>query len=88
MILAYADILGPKSKIDYNNFMTTLKRAVSAIEDDLDKLQIAYIDEEDDIKQMKIVRTFDQFLKEATDADQIDRIAAGVTIHNWVKETP
>ena len=67
--------------------MTTLKRAVSAIEDDLDKLQIAYIDEEDDIKQMKIVRRFDQFLKEATDTDQIDRIAAGVTIHNWIKET-
>lgn len=70
----------------YNNFMTTLKRAISAIEDDLDKLQVAYINEEDDIKQMEIVRRFDQFLNEATEADEIDRIAAGVTIHNWVKE--
>jgi hypothetical protein len=70
----------------YNNFMTTLKRAISAIEDDLDKLQVAYINEEDDMKQMEIVRRFDQFLNEATEADEIDRIAAGVTIHNWVKE--
>ena len=70
----------------YNNIMTTLKRAISAIEDDLDKLQVAYINEEDDIKQMEIVRRFDQFLNEATEADEIDRIAAGVTIHNWVKE--
>ncbi len=66
--------------------MTTLKRAISAIEDDLDKLQVAYINEEDDMKQMEIVRRFDQFLNEATEADEIDRIAAGVTIHNWVKE--
>ena len=66
--------------------MTTLKRAISAIEDDLDKLQLAYINEEDDMKQMEIVRKFDQFLNEATEADEIDRIAAGVTIHNWVKE--
>ena len=66
--------------------MTTLKRAINAIEDDLDKLQVAYIDEEDDFKQMEIVRRFDQFLNEATEADQKDRIAAGVTIHNWVKE--
>ena len=70
----------------YNNFMTTLKRAISAIEDDLDRLQVAYINEEDDMKQMEIVRRFDQFLNEATEADEIDRIAAGVTIHNWVKE--
>lgn len=68
--------------------MTTFKRAISAIEDDLDKLQVAYIDEEDEIKQMKIVRRFDQLLKEATDTDQIDRIAAGVTIHNWVRDMP
>ena len=66
--------------------MTTFKRAIKAIEDDLDKLQIAYIDEEDDFKQMEIVRRFDQFLNEATERDQVDRIAAGVTIHNWVKE--
>ena len=66
--------------------MTTFKRAIKAIEDDLDKLQLAYINEEDDMKQMEIVRRFDQFLNEATEADEIDRIAAGVTIHNWVKE--
>jgi hypothetical protein len=68
--------------------MTTFKRAIKAIEDDLDKLQVAYIDEEDDFKQMEIVRRFDQFLNEATERDQVDRIAAGVTIHNWVKELP
>jgi hypothetical protein len=68
--------------------MTTFKRAIKAIEDDLDKLQVAYIDEDDDFKQMEIVRRFDQFLNEATETDQVDRIAAGVTIHNWVRETP
>lgn len=67
--------------------MSNFKKAISAIEDDLDKLQVAYIDEEDEIKQMKIIRRFDQLLQEATDTDQIDRIAAGVTVHNWVRET-
>ena len=66
--------------------MTNLKRSIVAIECELDKLQVDYIQEEDDIKQLDIVRRFSQCLKEATDTDQIDRIAAGVTIHNWVPE--
>lgn len=68
--------------------MIILKRTIQAIEDELDKLQLEYIHEDDDIKQMDIVRSFGQCLKEATEVDQIDRIAAGVTIHNWVREIP
>lgn len=62
-------------------------RQIDEIEDELDDLQLAYINEDDDVKQMEIVRKFTYGLKEATDTDHIDRIAAGVTITNWTRDT-
>lgn len=64
-----------------------MKRKIEEIENELDALQIAYIDEDDEIKQIEIVRKFTQLLIEATDVDHIDRIAASVTIHNWFRST-
>ncbi len=62
-----------------------MKRLIHVIEDELDELQIAYINEDDEIEQLEIVRKFTGLLKEATDTDHIDRIAAGVNINNWVR---
>lgn len=36
---------------------------------------------------MVLVSSFTRVLQEATAVDQIDRVAANVTIHNWVRET-
>lgn len=60
-----------------------MNRTLDTIEDDLDEVQLAYINEEDDIRQMELERKFDQLLDEATVLDGILRIAAGVTINNW-----
>lgn len=60
-------------------------RTLEDIEYDLDQLQRNYIDEEDDVRQMEIERKFDHLLNEATDLDGVLRIAAGVSITNWVK---
>lgn len=57
------------------------------IEDELDKLQIAYIDEEDELLLREIERKFDKFLDEATALDGKLRVADGVTITNWTRET-
>lgn len=57
-------------------------------EDKLDELQLEYIAEDDDIMQLEIERKFSFFLHQATKLDQIERIAAGVTINNWTRETP
>jgi hypothetical protein len=64
-----------------------MSRQIDEIEDELDNLQLAYINEDDDVKQMEIVRKFMEGLREATDVDQKDRIAASVTIHNWTRDT-
>ena len=64
----------------------SIERSVEEIEDELDELQIAYINEEDEVQQMEIVRRFSQCLKEATDIDHQDRIAAGITITNWIRD--
>jgi hypothetical protein len=64
-----------------------MKTRIYEIEDELDSLQFEYINEDDDVRQMEIVRKFSHLLKEATDTDNIDRIAAGVTIHNWTRES-
>jgi hypothetical protein len=64
-----------------------MKTRIDEIEDELDSLQFEYINEDDDVRQMEIVRKFSHLLKEATDTDNIDRIAAGVTIHNWTRES-
>ena len=58
---------------------------IEEIEDELDELQVAYIDEEDEVRQLEIVRKFSLLLKMATELDSVDRIAAGVTITNWTR---
>jgi hypothetical protein len=63
------------------------KRILKEIEDDLDRLQILYINQEDDREQMVIVRKFCHLLEEATELDGKLRLASGVTINNWVRET-
>jgi hypothetical protein len=60
-----------------------MKRLIHEIQDELDVLQIAYINEDDEIEQLEIVRKFTALLKEATDTDHVDRVAAGVNINNW-----
>lgn len=60
-----------------------MNRTLEQIEDELDTLQIAYIEEEDEIRQMSLVSKFTQCLQEATDLDGVDRIAQNVTITNW-----
>ena len=62
-----------------------MERTLETIEDELDKFQLSYIDEEDDMRQMEIERKFDQLLDEATILDGMLRIAAGVTINNWTR---
>ena len=57
------------------------------IEDELDKLQKSYIDEEDDLLLRNIERKFDQLLDQATALDGKLRVADGVTITNWVRES-
>jgi hypothetical protein len=64
-----------------------MKRDIEEIEEELDELQIAYINEDDEIKQIEIVRKFTHRLIEATDTDQIERVSAGVTIHNWFRSS-
>lgn len=62
-----------------------MSRSIKQIEEDLDVVQLAYINEEDDMAQMELERKFDQLLDEATTLDGVLRIAAGVTINNWVR---
>jgi hypothetical protein len=64
-----------------------MDKSLEEIEDELNLLQLAYLEEEDDRKQTTIVRKFTQLLDEATEVDGELRNAAGVTIHNWVRET-
>ena len=64
-----------------------MNRNLEDIEDELDELQLSYIDEEDEFVQLEIERKFTQRLLEATKLDGIERMADGVTIHNWVRET-
>jgi hypothetical protein len=62
-----------------------MPRELEEIEDELDKLQEAYINEEDEHLLRQIERKFDQCLDEATAVDGRLRIADGVTIHNWTR---
>jgi hypothetical protein len=62
-------------------------REIQEIEDELDRLQGAYVQEEDEVAQMEIERKFTHLLQEATDTDGMDRIAASVTITNWTRES-
>lgn len=63
-----------------------MSRSIEEIEDELDALQGAYLEEEDEVEQMKLVSRFTTLLQEATDTDGIDRIAANVNITNWTRE--
>lgn len=55
------------------------------IEDELEKLQLRYIEEDDEDKQLELERKFTYKLIEASDIDGIDRLAMNVSIHNWVR---
>ncbi|MES2525564.1 MAG: hypothetical protein V4598_00695 [Bdellovibrionota bacterium] len=61
-------------------------REIEEVEDELDELQSAYLDAEDDSEQMKLESKFMQLLMEATEIDGRDRVAANVTITNWTRE--
>jgi hypothetical protein len=63
-----------------------LNRDLSTIEAELDELQSSYLEEEDERIQMQIVSRFSACLREATEVDGVERVAVGVTIHNWVKK--
>lgn len=63
-----------------------MNRSLEEIEEELDELQEAYVEEEDEVKRRQIERRFDLCLDEATELDGILRVAAGVTIVNWTKE--
>jgi hypothetical protein len=64
-----------------------MKRSIDEIEDELDDLQLEYINEDDEVNQIEIESKFSHLLQEATALDQVDRIAASVTINNWVRDT-
>lgn len=61
-------------------------RDIEEIENELDELQSAYLDAEDDVEQMKIESKFTQLLIEATSVDGRERVSANVTITNWTRE--
>lgn len=61
-------------------------REIEIVEAELDRLQSAYLDAEDDAEQMKLESKFMQLLMEATEIDGRDRVAANVTITNWTRE--
>lgn len=63
-----------------------MSRSIDDIENELHELQGAYLDEEDEVEQMKIVSKFTALLQEATGIDGVDRVAANVTINNWTRE--
>jgi hypothetical protein len=63
-----------------------VQKTIQEIDDELDALQSAYIEEEDERKQTSIVRRFTQLLDDATEIDGQLRNAAGVTIHNWTRD--
>ncbi len=61
-------------------------RKIEIVEDELDELQSAYLEAEDDTELMKLESKFMQLLLEATEIDGRDRVAANVTITNWTRE--
>jgi hypothetical protein len=62
-----------------------MDRPIKEIEDELDALQLEYVNEDDEFVQMDIERKFVQCLEEATAADGVLRVAAGITINNWTR---
>ncbi len=61
-------------------------RDIETVEQELDVLQAAYLDAEDETELMKLESKFMQLLMEATEIDGRDRVAANVTITNWTRE--
>lgn len=61
------------------------ERTIEDIENELEQLQLAYIDEEDDVKQLELERKFTYKLMEAAEVDGVDRLAMNVNIHNWIR---
>ncbi len=61
-------------------------RHIEIVEDELDELQAAYLDAEDETELMKLESKFMQLLMEATEIDGRDRVSANVTITNWTRE--
>ena len=75
-----------KSKNEYEIFVKPkVLKTFSEIEGELDALQLAYINSDDEVEQLEIVRKFMDRLRAATQIDQIDRIGEGITIHNWTR---
>lgn len=60
-------------------------RTVEQIEDELDELQKAYLEEDDDEAQLGLEIRFARLLDEATELDGVLRTAVGVTLTNWVR---
>lgn len=60
-------------------------RTLEQIEDELDELQKAYLEEEDDEAQLGLEIRFARLLDEATEIDGVLRTAVGVTLTNWVR---
>jgi hypothetical protein len=61
------------------------EKTIEDIENELEKLQLAYIDEEDDIRQQELERQFTYKLMEAEKIDGIDRLSMNVNICNWIR---
>lgn len=61
-------------------------RELEEVETELDELQAAYLDAEDETELMRLESKFMQLLMEATEIDGRDRVAANVTITNWTRE--
>lgn len=61
-------------------------RDIHTVEDELDKLQSAYLDSDDERELMRLESKFMQLLQEATEIDGRDRVAANVTITNWTRD--
>lgn len=61
-------------------------RDIEVIEDELDEIQSAYLEAEDEVEQMKLESKFTHLLLEATNVDGKERISANVTITNWTRE--
>lgn len=60
-------------------------RTIEIVEEELDELQSAYLNSEDDTELMRLESKFMKLLMEATEIDGMDRVAANVTITNWTR---
>lgn len=61
-------------------------RDIEEIENELDELQSAYLEADDEVEQMKIESKFTYLLLEATEVDGKERVSANITITNWTRD--